>query len=135
MQCDSGSKTVSPQTLIDYSLSSWKRSLLSNRRREYRLDTKFPMHNSRLCMVVYCYSYHMSDASNVIRGKLWADKGIRQTLLRHRFDHHDCSHRSLCFKRGSKCRFMHPFLHALQLPFMKMSDMQTKMWHCAMTWT
>ena len=56
-------------------------------------------------MAAYCYSYHMNWGCNQTDDDFWVDENIRQTLLRERFDHHECEHRHSCFKKIFEYRF------------------------------
>ena len=76
----------------------------------YTHDTFLPLSDAKIDVAAYCYSYHMCGGCNEIDHNFWADENIRQTLLRYKFDHHECGHRHSCFKKNCECRFLFPFI-------------------------
>ena len=109
IKCSSEQEMISPTTLINHSLLKWRKHALGDNMDHNRHDTFLPLSDAKIDMAAYCYSYHMNGGCNKIDDSFWADENIRQTLLRKRFDHHECKHRHSCFKKTCECRFMFPF--------------------------
>ena len=93
---------ISPKTLINHSLLKWQNH-------HNRGDTVLPLSNTRKGMAAYCYVYHMNGGCNQLDDDFWADKTIRQTLLREKFDHHKCKHRHSCFKKRFERQCYFPY--------------------------
>lgn len=108
IKCGSQNELISPVTLINHSLTTWRKHAMHDTKQN-RPDTFLPLSDEKIDMAAYCYSYHMSGGSNPIHDDFWGNQDIRQTLLHLKFDHHDCTHRPGCFKKGPECRFFHPF--------------------------
>ena len=60
-------------------------------------------------MAAYLFSYHMNGGCALESDPFWGNYYIHETLLKYRFEEHSASHSASCFKKGCKCRFLHPF--------------------------
>ena len=74
--------------------------------------TKFteglPLTPERLDIAALRHSYDTKDGCVKLDDHFWANKDVRDVLLRLKFDEHDWKHRSSCFKKGCDCRFFLP---------------------------
>ena len=105
MHCPKCNIIVSTQDVVNLSLENWLEDA-------HRMGTKYtgglPLTAERLDIAVLRHLYDTKGGCVKLNDHFWANKDVRDVLLRLKFDKHDWKHCSSCFKKGCDCRFHLP---------------------------
>ena len=111
LKCHICETPISTIDVVNLSLMRWKLHTINNARMtgRDRSDLFIPLTGERLDVAAMTYSYHSVQGCQKIDDPFWSDPIIRKVLLTLRFDEHEYTHWSSCFKKGCECRFFFPF--------------------------
>ena len=105
MHCPNCKVIVSTQDVVNLSLEHW---LEDAQHKGTKFTEGLPLTPERLDIAALRHSYDTKDGCVKLDDHFWANKDVRDVLLRFKFDEHDWKHRSSCFKKGCDCRFFLP---------------------------